>query len=304
MKNGRRKLALGNAPAIFIIFKPELMRVLKDAAIYVLLSCLSCYTDHPYRTQIMGESYGPDPRNKMDVFLPSRHDSTTEVIILIHGGAWVAGDKKDFSNSGFTDRFLQNGYAVASINYRYACGDIHKQMGDIDMAVRNIMSKAQSWNIADSSFALLGGSAGGHLALLYAHAFDSLHVVKAAVSIVGPTDLTDTLFHRYTANYQIENVFEQLLGVKLANDQQTYRDASPIFNRGNVPSLFIYGRLDDLVPYQHGVRMNDSLAKDGVASNVLIFDNAGHNVFGDKNQNMEIILSKVMEWMRRYLDGK
>ncbi len=281
------------------------MRVLINVTAGCLLFfCLSCSTDHPYHTLIGDVSYGPDPRNKMDIFLPSCHDSTTEVIILIHGGAWVAGDKKDFSNSGFTDRFLQNGYAVASINYRYACGDIHKQMEDIDMAVRTIMSKAQSWNIADSSFALLGGSAGGHLALLYAHALDSLHVVKAAVSIVGPTDLTDTLFHRYASDYQIEYVFEQLLGVKLEESPQTYREASPIFNRGKVPSLFIYGKLDDLVPCQQGVRMNDSLVKDGVPSDILTFDNAGHNVFGDKNQNMEIMLSKATEWMMRYLDGK
>ena len=278
------------------------MRVLGILILCILLIQASCKTDAPYHETIKDETYGPDVRNKMDVYLPAYRDSNTETVILIHGGGWVAGDKSDFSNSDFTNHLLQNGFAVASINYRYACGDFHKQMDDIGMAIQHIISRADEWNIADSSFALLGGSAGGHLALLYAHAFDSLGIVKAVISIVGPTDLTDTLFHQYAANYKIEYVFEQLLGTTIQDDPQLYRDASPIFNISAIPSLFIYGKQDDLVPYQQGVRMNDSLSAAGIPTNALIFDNAGHNVFGDKNQNIKQVLTTVNNWMLLYLD--
>lgn len=270
--------------------------------IYVLFALASCRTDAPYHEIIRNESYGSDARNNMDVFLPANRDSNTEMVILIHGGAWVAGDKSDFSNSTFTGRLLQKGFAVASINYRYACGDFRKQMDDIGTAIQHIRSKAGNWNIAGSRFALLGGSAGGHLALLYGHAFDTMRLVKAIVSIVGPTDLTDTLFHRYASHYGIAYVFEQFLGTTLQGSYQVYRDASPIFNAANVPSLFIYGKRDDLIPYQHGTRMHDVMNAAGYPCDLLLFENAGHNVFGDKNENAEQIFTKVTGWMLLYLN--
>lgn len=42
-------------------------------------------------------SYGTHQRNKMDVLLPAgRNTSKSKVLVLIHGGGWIAGDKSDF----------------------------------------------------------------------------------------------------------------------------------------------------------------------------------------------------------------
>lgn len=66
-------------------------------------------------------SYGTDASQKMDLYLPAgRSVDSTKLIILIHGGAWISGDKSDFAS--FIPVIQQKfpGYAIANINYRLA----------------------------------------------------------------------------------------------------------------------------------------------------------------------------------------
>src|SRR5690348_1751958 len=66
-------------------------------------------------------AYGTDAAQKMDLYLPAgRSTDSTKLIILVHGGAWISGDKSDFAL--FLPIIQQRfpGYAVANINYRLA----------------------------------------------------------------------------------------------------------------------------------------------------------------------------------------
>src|SRR6516225_10800174 len=62
-------------------------------------------------------SYGPDSikgSHALDLYLPADFPRPLPLIVCIHGGGWVMGDKSMFPNF-----LLPNmGYAVASINYR------------------------------------------------------------------------------------------------------------------------------------------------------------------------------------------
>lgn len=268
----------------------------------VLLSTSSCLPD-PYVSvaeKKLNEVYGPNERNKMDMYLPTSRDSNTATVVLIHGGGWVGGDKTNWA-SDFIYDLAGKGYNVASINYRYASGNFHNQMEDIRMALEFINAHSSAWKTGSGKFALIGGSAGGHLSLLYAHAFDSVHQVKAAISLVGPTDMTDTVFHRYANNYNIGSVFELFLGASFQSNPQVYRDASPIFNYSNVPSLFIHGTLDDLVPPEQGVRMYDTLSANGIVSDTVMFGNAGHDVFGPNAVNKKRVYDEIFAWLEAFL---
>ncbi|MCW5906619.1 MAG: alpha/beta hydrolase [Chitinophagales bacterium] len=268
----------------------------------LILSVNSCYRDPAVAgvKRYKDEAYGNDARNKMDVYVPNKSDSNTATVVLIHGGGWVAGDKTNWG-SDFINNFTKKGYAVAAINYRYANGDFHNQMNDVRMALEHLNTRASEWKTAVGKFALIGGSAGGHLSLLYAHAFDSAHQVKAAISLVGPTDMTDSVFHQYANNYNIGFVFPLFLGATFDVNPQVYRDASPIFNYSNVPSLFIHGILDDLVPPQQGVRMFDTLTIHGIIADTLMFDNAGHDVFGTKSVNKQKVYNEMNTWLQNHL---
>lgn len=245
-------------------------------------------------------SYGTDARNKIDVYLPLERDTNTAMVLLLHGGGWVAGDKTDWSQE-IINEFLNEGYAVSSMNYRYACGDFNKQMEDINNAIHFVQTKSANWKINSNQFALIGGSAGGHLALLYGHAYDSLNVVKTVVSIVGPTDLTDPLFQQYATNWGIGYVFEALLGATFQSAPQVYEDASPIYNYSNVPSFFIYGGLDNLVPAQQGIDMFDTLTVHGIETDTTVYNNADHNVFGPNEVNKQQVYDEVKLWLTNYI---
>lgn len=245
-------------------------------------------------------SYGSHERNKLDIYFPSTHDTSTAVVVLIHGGAWVAGDKTNWSSEQIS-QLKQRGYAVSAINYRYADGDFHHQMNDIKMAITYIQSHAADWKISGNKFALIGGSAGGHLALLYGHGFDTAHVVKASISLCGPTNMSDTLFQHYANNYQLGYVFEQFLGATVSANPQVYKSASPVSYHSQVPTLLIHGLLDDLVPPSQSQEMFDTLQAHSIPTDTTFFGNANHDVSAGGVNNSQIF-SEINNWLSLYLN--
>jgi acetyl esterase/lipase len=236
----------------------------------------------------------------MDVYLPQNRDSNTATVVLIHGGAWIIGSKNQWQKE-IINALLQQGYAVACINYQYACGNYQAQVQDINRALHYLNEHATPWNTARNRFALAGASAGGHLSLLYSHAYDTARAVKAAVSLSGPTDLTDTLFHRYAKNYCIGFVFKSFLGHTYRHNPEVYKQASPLFNTGNVPSLFIHGATDNLVPLSQSLHMYDSLSSKGIATRKVILDKTGHLINGKNKANLPVIINEIENWLRSYL---
>lgn len=247
--------------------------------IYLLTTTLFMATNlcakHTKAGEFRNLRYGQYKRNRMDLYLPTKHDTNTATVVLIHGGAWIIGNKNQWETE-MINALNQQGYAVACINYRYACGNYHAQIQDINRALDYLNSHAGKWKTACNRFALAGVSAGGHLSLLYGHAYDTTGMVKAIASLAGPTNLTDTLFHRYTKNYCIGFVFKRFLGETYRSNPALYEQASPLFNSGHVPSLFIHGAIDNLVPTSQSLNMYDTLLAHGIATRKVILDNTRH----------------------------
>ncbi len=246
------------------------------------------------------ETYGPNQRNKLDMYFPLHHDSTTAVVVLIHGGAWVAGNKTDWA-ADFINMIKDQGFAVAAINYRYADGDFRHQMQDVQMSINYINSKAGEWKIGENRFALIGASAGAHLSLLYTHGFDSLNVVKAAVSMAGPTDMSDSVFHQYANNYFLGYVFPQFLGATWQANPQVYRQASPVNYHRPTPTLLLHGSVDNLVPPSHSQMMFDTLHAYSITADTTFFSTAGHDVLGPNGIYKNQLYNEVKNWLVQYL---
>ncbi len=104
----------------------------------------------------------------MDIALPENRTTNTPLVILIHGGAWVLGDKSYFASD--IQQFADAGIACATINYSFASNakNIHHNeiVADIRKAVDFIASKSAELQISPDKFGLAGHSAGGHLALI------------------------------------------------------------------------------------------------------------------------------------------
>ncbi len=129
-------------------------------------------------------------RNRFDLYLPDAAKQRPPLIIWIHGGAWREGNK---DHPIYLRRFLKEGFAVASINYRLSGDAIWPaQLEDVGAAIRMLRGNADRLGFDGNRIALFGASAGGHLAASagLAYAFDNRAKVQAVVDWYGPTDLS------------------------------------------------------------------------------------------------------------------
>jgi len=103
-------------------------------------------------------SYGPHTRNVLD-FWRAKGDGLRPLLVHIHGGGWVGGDKKQ--NAATVRLFLDKGISYAAINYRLSGeAPLPAPVHDAARAIQFLRAKAAEWNIDTKHIALTGGSAG------------------------------------------------------------------------------------------------------------------------------------------------
>jgi Leucine-rich repeat (LRR) protein len=134
------------------------------AAIIVLMCLVAPVLAQPRpKPTYENVGYGPHERNVLD-FWQAKSDQPTPVLVSIHGGGFVAGNKS-VSQQLLKD-CLASGISVAAINYRYSTQAIAPApFKDGARAVQFLRSKARDWNIDPKRFAATGGSAGAGISL-------------------------------------------------------------------------------------------------------------------------------------------
>lgn len=111
-------------------------------------------------------AYGEHPRQKLD-FWKANSDKPTPLVVLIHGGGWVNGDKSGHG-AGSIKPYLEAGISVAAINYRLiqqameqkVVPPVKAPLHDAARAVQFLRSKAKEWNLDKARVGATGGSAG------------------------------------------------------------------------------------------------------------------------------------------------
>ena len=250
--------------------------------IFVCLLLAGCKKD-PVDVTMTGRSdlsdlkYGSHSAQTVDVYLPENRNSQTKAIIFIHGGFWFGGDKAEMSS--MARQFRDKGYATASVNYRLSRtteNNIHPaQVSDLGDAIEFIQSKAAEWKISADELALVGASAGGHIALLYTYAYNTGGEVKTVVSLAGPTNL----INMQNASNQQKLVVSWFLGDIAENIPTVYQQASPVSHVSSTskPTLLLHGKLDIIVPYEQSLELKTRLDQFGVKNKLVTYENVGHD---------------------------
>lgn len=139
---------------------------------------------------------------KLDLYIPTSGSGPFPVVIMVHGGGFMFGDKADGAGLTGVDQLLAAGYAVASINYRLSAeAQYPAQIFDAKAAVRFLRANAETYKLNPDKFGAWGASAGGNLVSLLGttcgvaelegaelgHA-DQSSCVQAVVDWFGPID--------------------------------------------------------------------------------------------------------------------
>lgn len=228
-------------------------------------------------------------RQKLDLYLPPG-DSAVPLILFIHGGAFREGDKADPPAL----RYLEQGYAVASLNYRLSQHAVFPaQIQDVKAAVRWLRARASAFNLNPDAFGVWGISAGGHLAAMLGTAGDVPEWetvgghrdvssrVQAVVDWFGPTDFLQMDAHR-TPNGQQHNPPDspesQLIGGPIQEHPELVARANPVtyVTADDPPFLIVHGLDDPLVPHHQSTLLMDALLAAGNKAAFLSLMGAGH----------------------------
>ena len=115
--------------------------------------------------------YGPDPLQRMDIYLQAdtpRRTTAAPVIFMVHGGAWRTGDKAmSRVVQEKVARWVPKGFVFISVNYRlHPAVNVLQEAHDVATALAAAQSRAATWGGDASKFILMGHSAGAHLVSL------------------------------------------------------------------------------------------------------------------------------------------
>ena len=288
------------------------MQKFKFLLIYILIShflFVSCSSDvqndvvEPINAlNLFDVSYGANSQQAYDIYLPAgRSALKTKVIMLIHGGGWTSGDKSDMND--FVQFIQQSHPDHAIVNMNYVLADLTTaafphQFLDVQRVIEKLKQEKNELQILPE-FALIGTSAGAHIALQYDYVYDISDDVKMVCDIVGPSDFTDPFFSEDPA-------FTILLSLLI--DESAYpagtnfiEEVSPAIRVSSMssPSILFYGDADPLVPLTNGQRLQTALSNAGVTHSFTIYE-GGH---GDdwSETNILDLKSKISSFINTFL---
>lgn len=236
---------------------------------------------------MMNVSYGSDTAQKMDVYLPAGRTDTTPLMIMVHGGAWIVGDKSDLNSYVPAVQKFLPGYAIANMNYRLATvttNHFPTQENDMKAAVDFLIQQSGSYHIS-TKFVLFGASAGAHMVLLQAYKY-SLPKISAVVDFFGPTDMTD-LYNFYSNNAGTQTQLKILMNGTPATNPTLYFQSSPInfVSAQSCPTIIFHGSADDVVPIAESTTLKNKLQSFGVANQMISYQGMGHGYWPDAIMN-------------------
>lgn len=251
-------------------------------------------------------------KHQLDIYLPPVKKLSYPVVVWIHGGAWMSNDK--YADMGYMKNtirdLINHGYAIASIDYRWSTtAPFPAQVQDCNAAIDYIYHNAAQFNIDDSRIALMGFSAGGHLANLiglsnnnsehdfYLNGKKPGFKVSLVIDFYGPCDLLTLNGHD---NTDPKNPINLLLGGTVADKPKLAKEASPItwLDRKDPPFLIIQGEKDESVSPGQAKELDDWMTRAGIPHELIIVPGAPH--YGPMF-DADTIRTEILSYLSKYV---
>ncbi len=199
--------------------------------------------------RLSGEVYASvDGRElRADVYYPANSAGSAPGVVLVHGGGWRSG-ARDYL-APFAQALAARGYVAATVDYRLSREALYPAaLDDIGVAVEWLRGNAPRFAMDPDRVALLGTSAGAHLASLAAVTMSvqddpQMHSspVQALVNIDGVVDMVSPAARKYEDAPDKTSAFGLWIGGRYADYPELWREASPLthLSAQSPPTLFI-----------------------------------------------------------------
>ena len=225
-------------------------------------------------------AYGPEPAQVVDLFLPTGK-GPHPVVVLIHGGCYLAEYQGLTQTSGIAADLAQRGYAVWSVEYRKLGEDGAGYPGtflDVADAVDRLRTEATRYGLDTRRVVAVGHSAGAHLGLWAASRATLPKAsplwrarplkIRAVISLGGIGDLKPHA-----------GVFAGACGPSIAQvaPPRTYPETSPaeLLPSGAAVTM-IHGEFDHVMPFDTGVAYAAKVRAAGDRGEAIEIQGAGH----------------------------
>ena len=258
-------------------------------------------------------AYNNDSETKhlLDIYLPPDAKGNVPLVIFVHGGGWLGNDK--YADIGYMKKtvaeIVSNGYALASIDYRFSTQAVFPaQIQDCNRAVAFLFDNADKYGIDKKQIAVMGFSAGGHLASLmglsknnnvenfFMPGIAKSFSFKAVIDFYGPAELI-----LFPGNNDPKSPESILIGATPLSRPDLAKAASPVtyVDKNDPPFLIIHGEKDDIVSIKHSQLLSSWLNLVGVQNELFIVKDAPH--FGVMFDTDEV-RNKVMTFLKNQLN--
>ncbi|MBQ7540731.1 MAG: alpha/beta hydrolase [Clostridia bacterium] len=224
----------------------------------------------------------------LKLFLPERIDpqKPTDVLLTIHGGAWVSGSAKIFYED--CRAAAKAGYIAASMNYSkiFNGASASDMVNEIGLAISAMKADLEARGIQPGKLIMAGHSAGAHIMLLYAYAeykhcpMDIAFVVSncAAADFLIDAEKRESMVGKAAYLLMSGLTKEIVLPSTLERNAEAIRAITPLrlITPDVPPTIVVQGTEDKLISYQNSVALFKALQENGVDSVHITYEGAGH----------------------------
>lgn len=243
----------------------------------------------------------------LDIYSPLKNSgSPTPVILYVHGGSWVYGDKTiPDSLNPVLNAFREEGYTIISTSYELMRNkaNFNKQVSDVKDTIRWIYKNKTTYNLDPSEIGVIGISSGAHLSLLASYSKSDAFIddkelsnypseIKYLVDFAGPTDLS--LLNTNNLNYDLSKILNSI------KDKNTVmKNFSPInYVEKNSPNtLIIHSSLDPVVPYKSSKELYDKGVKEGAKVELITLNGKVHDLSNIANSDIALISESLLKFV-------
>ena len=236
----------------------------------------------------------PDRIERLDLYLPADREPgvRSPAVVMIHGGGWVGGDKAAAREFNVGTTLARAGYVCASVNYQLKEGERWPtNLLDCKNGVRFLRANAERLGVDSKRIGVMGGSAGGHLALMvaYTSGIEALEpkspypeqssAVRCVIDLYGITNLLT----RRKTDADGDAVGEPnnrtaLFKTTADEDPALWNLASPVshVSKTSPPTLILHGAADATVNREQATELAATLKQHGVEHQLMLIDGVGH----------------------------